>query len=533
MTTTTPVDVKSISKASITSKGSDIVVVKTREHPYSDTSSSSLEAGLSDDDDDDNTEGYDKTLQWTEDEERRIVRKLDFRLMPFMLIMSFVLNMDRTNLYDLAKDLGFTNDGVNVTIMVYSVLFTIFTLPSNFISKRIGAHLWIPIMMNSWGIVTWAHSLVHNYASFFVVRMLIAVTEAGFIPACLYYLTGWYKTTELATRLACFWGVQSFASAFSGLISFGIFRMSGMGGLEGWKWLFLLDGIFTHIIGVTAFFYLPSRPSRTQGVLRGRKGWFDERETKIAVTRLIRDDKSKTEQHSRITWDDVKECFLDTKVWMHLIATFVGFMTQTPTTTYLPTIIKDNGFSVTNANLLTVPAYIINLIFSIIIAWSSDRHGEVAFHALISVFWQLGSFIALRTLPVDAGRWSIYAAAMMAVAAPSWHGMHIAWLSSNAAPVGKRALALSMMVGFANLSHVPGAMFYQTWDAPRYYYGNTICIALQSVLAILFLSLRFRYSLTNRWRTYKWERMTQEEKKHYIQTTKAKGSNRLDFRFRI
>lgn len=139
------------------------------------------------------------------------------------------------------------------------------------------------------------------------------------------------------------------------------------------------------------------------------------------------------------------------------------FMTQTPTTTYLPTIIKDNGFSVTNANLLTVPAYIINLIFSIIIAWSSDRHGEVAFHALISVFWQLGSFIALRTLPVDAGRWSIYAAAMMAVAAPSWHGMHIAWLSSNAAPVGKRALALSMMVGFANLSHVPGAMFYRKY----------------------------------------------------------------------
>lgn len=75
--------------------------------------------------------------------------------------------------------------------------------------------------------------------------------------------------------------------------------------------------------------------------------------------------------------------------------------------------------------------------------------------------------------------------------------------------------------------------FIETWDAPRYYYGNTICIALQSVLAILFLSLRFRYSLTNRWRTYKWERMSQEEKKHYIQTTKAKGSNRLDFRFRI
>lgn len=78
------------------------------------------------------------------------------------------------------------------------------------------------------------------------------MTEAGFIPACVAYLTGWYKTNELATRLSWFWGVQSFASAFSGLISFGIFRMSGIGGLQGWKWLFLIDGVCTHIVGAVA-----------------------------------------------------------------------------------------------------------------------------------------------------------------------------------------------------------------------------------------------------------------------------------------
>lgn len=85
-----------------------------------------------------------------------------------------------------------------------------------------------------------------------VIRILIAVTEGGFIPACLYYLTSWYKSNELGTRLAFFWGVQSFASAFSGLISFGIFRLRGVGGLEGWKWLFLIDGIFTHVVAFIA-----------------------------------------------------------------------------------------------------------------------------------------------------------------------------------------------------------------------------------------------------------------------------------------
>lgn len=93
---------------------------------------------------------------------------------------------------------------------------------------------------------------VQNFGGFIAVRMLIALTEAGFIPACLVYLTGWYKSNELATRLAWFWGIQSLASAFSGVISFGIFRMSGIANLYGWKWLFLIDGLMTHVVGFFA-----------------------------------------------------------------------------------------------------------------------------------------------------------------------------------------------------------------------------------------------------------------------------------------
>lgn len=85
-----------------------------------------------------------------------------------------------------------------------------------------------------------------------IVRALIAVTEAGFIPACLVYLTAFYKTNELATRLAYFWGAQALASCFSGIMSFFVFRLEGAMGLEGWKWLFLTDGILTHLVGFLA-----------------------------------------------------------------------------------------------------------------------------------------------------------------------------------------------------------------------------------------------------------------------------------------
>ncbi|KAI7882665.1 MFS general substrate transporter [Lichtheimia hyalospora FSU 10163] len=435
--------------------------------------------------------------------------------------MSFVLNMDRTNISNaisdnLAEDLGFNNDGVNLSILVYSIIFTIFTLPSNPIAKRIGAHLWIPILMNSWA----------DFDAFMAVRVLIAVTEAGFIPACLTYLTGWYKTKELATRLAYFWGIQSFASAFSGLISFGVFRMAGIGGLEGWKWLFLLDGILTHIVGVIAFWYLPAKAGKT-------RGWFTERQAKIAATRVIRDDLSKTDQHAHVTWDDLKEALLDTKVWTHLITTFIAMMPLTPIGTYLPSIIRDGGFSVTTANLLTIPSHIIGLIFSIIIAASSDRYGEVMAHALIGVVWQAAGYAALWAMPVDANRWTKFAAATVTAAAPSWHGMHIAYMSANLSPAGKRALALGAIIGSANICGVPGSQIYSASDAPRYLRGNMICVVLNIVAAFLFMFQRFRYDLTNRWRNHKWNNMSEEQKLHYLKTTKHKGSNRLDYRFRI
>jgi MFS family permease len=166
--------------------------------------------------------------------------------------------------------------------------------------------------MTSWAIVTWAHVFIHDFSGFMAVRVFIAVTEAGFIPACLAYLTGWYKTNELATRLAWFWGIQSFASAFSGLISAGVFHMAGIAGLEGWKWLFLLDGIMTHIVGFIAFFYLPANPLRTMGGIRGRKGWFTDRQKKIALIRLIRDDATKREQNKPVEWNDAKMAVTDT-----------------------------------------------------------------------------------------------------------------------------------------------------------------------------------------------------------------------------
>ncbi|KAI9319496.1 major facilitator superfamily domain-containing protein [Dichotomocladium elegans] len=494
------------------------------------SSSSTVNLGLANsvlDDPKFRQEGYDGSLKWTEEEEKQVLRIIDRRLMPFMLLMSFVLNMDRTNFSnavsdDLAANLGFTNDGVNTAVLANAIVFTFFTLPANPIAKLVGAHRLIPSLMTAWAIVTWSH----NFNHFMAVRVLLAATEAGFVPACLGYMTGWYKADELATRFAIFWGIQSLASAISGLISFGVFQMSGVHGLEGWRWLFLIDGVFTHLIALIAYWYLPGRATQT-------RGWFSERQASIAVTRVIRDDISKKDQHAPITWSDLREALLDTKIWLHLTTTFTGIMIYTPTSIYLPTIIRSAGFDVAMANLLTMPAAIINLAFSVLIAWNSDRHGEVALHAILCTLWQTAGYAALWGLPAGTSRWNLFVAATFTSGAPTWHGMHTAYMAVNLSPAGKRALALGAIIGAANICSVPGSQIYQASDAPRYPRGNKICVVLGIVTILLFLSQRTRYDLTNRWRERKWVKMTDAEKISYLETTKDLGSNRLDYRFRV
>lgn len=267
-------------------------------------------------------------LTFTPSEESKVIRILDTRLFPWVLLTTFVLNMDRTNLSNaisdnLPKDLGFTTNTVNLGTAIYSVLFSLACLGGAVVCKivhparcefnftlgcgRFNANLsfvGIPFSMFCWGLVTMSHALIRDkggyltgkaFVSLFTplnlnlsplmsvrcselplpslvlsllltyllsIHVVIAVTEGGVIPATLIYLGSFYRSTELATRLAWFWGVQTIASAVSGLMASGLLQLQGVSGLEGWKWLFLVDGIITVVVAVLTWYvsgFLDSR----------------------------------------------------------------------------------------------------------------------------------------------------------------------------------------------------------------------------------------------------------------------------------
>ncbi|KAJ6626031.1 MFS general substrate transporter [Mycena sp. CBHHK59/15] len=479
---------------------------------------------------------YVRDLQYTAEEESKVIRVLDMRLFPWILLTTFVLNMDRTNHSNaisdnLPADLGFTINTVNTGTAIYAVAFSIFCFSGAVMSKIVGPSRWIPILMFAWGLVTMSHALIKDKAGYLTVRTFIAITEGGVIPATLIYLGGFYKGTELSTRLGWFWGIQAIASAVSGLMASGLLQLGGRSGLEGWKWLFLIDGIITVVASVIIWFYLPRNVASTQGGLRGFKPWFTPRQVQIAVTRVIRDDRSKREYEKRVTRADFKDAATDLGLWGHLLLSNVSLTPTNPLGTYLPTVIKSFDFNVFVSNALTAPPYVLQCIIMIIVTRHSGKVRERGFHGAFGSAWQLVGWIILRAMPNSASRGVKYFGAVVVASWPYNHPLNIGWMSENTGSVGKRSVASGAVIFAANIYAVWASQIYQADDAPYFKRGNSINIAFAGLATILWVVQKFYYRHLNRENARKYAALSDEERCAEDREAERRGNRSLTFRF--
>lgn len=211
-------------------------------------------------------EGYhrfDPTATWTEAEERQLVRKTDVRLLGWLCVMFFALQLDRGNLSNatadnLLDDLGLTTDDYNNGSTIQLLAFLTAEFPVQLLTKRYGFKHILPTMMMMWGIVSWAQSWMTNRTGFYLTRAFIGLCEGGFIPGTILFATYFYKSKELSVRLAVFWSSLNVARVISALLAAGILKMRGINGKPGWFWLFLLEGLLTCVIAlIVSWLFVP------------------------------------------------------------------------------------------------------------------------------------------------------------------------------------------------------------------------------------------------------------------------------------
>ncbi|KKK23112.1 hypothetical protein ARAM_004581 [Aspergillus rambellii] len=379
---------------------------------------------------------WDPDFDWSPEEEKRLV---DLRICTFACITFFALQLDRGNIVqalsdNMLEDLGMNTNDYNTGQTIFFLLFLFAELPSQLLSKKLGPDRWIPIQMVSWSVIAACQSFMKNKTGYYVCRALLGMFEGGFIPDTILFLSFWYKSKELPIRLSFFWVSYQGTAIVGAFLAFGFLHITRSDGTGGWRYLFAFEGLITGVIGILAAAWMPASPTQTKGWLRGKDGWFSEREEKILVNRVIRDDPSKGTMHNRqaVTPGMLWDALWDYDMWPIYLLGLSWMIPTTPATSYITLQLKSLGFNTFQTNLMTIPAYALfigNLLFW---TWISERFNQRFVIGIVTEIWCLAPLIALVILPNGTSPWVLWVLNILLIGTPYVHAVIVAMTSRNA-----------------------------------------------------------------------------------------------------
>ncbi|KAI0773329.1 MFS general substrate transporter [Trametes elegans] len=423
-------------------------------------------------------------------DERKLMRKIDFYLIPWLSFLYLLSFLDRTSignakLYHMTTDLHLTDQQYLLALTIFFFSYSIFEVPSNVFLKRLRPSVWLSLLMFLWGIMMvrqTVQGLVHNYSGLLGMRWMLGVFEAGLFPGVNYYLSCWYKRSEFGIRAAIFFSAATVSGAFGGLLAAAISKMDGIGGKPAWAWIFILEGLVTVVAGVMSFWIIQDFPDTAK--------FLSEEERTVVVRRLQSDDQFSAAGES-LRWHYIWRSLLDWKTWIGMLLYTGADAPLYAFSLFLPSIINQLGYTATPANLLTVPVYVLACIVTCIVGFVADRHGCRGYLTMICLSVGMAGYIIL-ILSRNAAL--SYVAVYLAACGiyPTIPNL-VAWVSNNVEGSYKRSVSIAMVISFGNINGAVSSNVYRARDAPWYSLGHGIvlmyiCIGLvMSVIYFVYL----------------------------------------------
>ncbi|EHK21887.1 uncharacterized protein TRIVIDRAFT_53333 [Trichoderma virens Gv29-8] len=409
---------------------------------------------------------------FTPKEQTQILRKVDWRLVPLLSFLYLVSFIDRGNLGNakvagLGEDLHLSGIQYNIAVTLFFIPYSLLEVPSNIILKLTRPSIWISLMMFSWGLVITLTGIVQNFSGLLTIRIFLGVAEAGFFPAATYLLTVWYTRYEVQSRMVFFYAAVSLAGAFSGLLAYAIQMMDGVAGLQGWRWIFILEGIFTVFLSFFIWFLLPDSPNMAS--------FLTTKEREFIILRLEQDTGSgrgKVTNNDKVNKRQVIAGLTDWKVWAAVFMYWATSISSYGFTYTVPTVILELGYTAANAQLLTIPIYVVAMIFTIANAMISDHYQQRTPFILLGVSVGIAGFSALLAIPHPQLPGLTYGMLFLATS-----GIYMSlvptlcFVANNLAPSSKRAVGMAHLICMGNLGGIAGSNVFLSQEAPHYWTG--------------------------------------------------------------
>lgn len=321
------------------------------------------------------------------DLEKRTLRKITWRIVPFIMLLYFVAYIDRVNIgfasLTMRTDLGFSASILGFGAGIFFWGYFLCEVPSNIILHKVGARMWIARVMVTWGIISAAMAFVKGPTSFYIIRFLLGAAEAGFFPGIILYLSYWFPARHRAGVVAFFMAAAPLSTALGSPLSAALLEMNGVMGLHGWQWMFILEAIPALILGVVVFFYMTDKPEKAKWLKDDERTWL------VNVMNDEAAKRSTTAKHGIISG------LTNPRV---LALSLIYFGTSAGLYTlgiWAPQIIKQLGVSSMTVGVLNAIPPVVSVIAMIFWSRHSDRTGERTWHvALACVAAAVGLSIA-------------------------------------------------------------------------------------------------------------------------------------------
>ncbi|KAH7138152.1 major facilitator superfamily domain-containing protein [Dendryphion nanum] len=405
--------------------------------------------------------------------EKKLLRKCDLRVLPPLFVLFLLAFLDRTNIGNakiqgLTEDLDMHGSDYNIALFVFFIPYILFEVPSNLVIKKMAPSTWLSLIMILWGISTIGMGLVKNFEGLVAMRVLLGLFEAGLFPGCVYLISMYYKRYELQWRLTLFFAASIIAGGFGGLFAFAIAKMDGVGNYSGWRWIFIIEGLLTLVVGIGAKFWVPDWPETAT--------FLTESERALLIARLSADSGAAT--MNRLDKRATKRIFSDPKIYLGTLAYFGIVNTGYAGSFFIPTIVRELGYTASAAQIRSIPIFAVATVTAIGAAWVTDRaRHRYAFCIVGLVVASIGYILLLAQDNLSTGV-KYFALFLIVPGGYITQPITLVWMSNLVSGHYKRSVSSAMQVGFGNIGGIVASNVFLDREKPTYVTGYGVSLGM-------------------------------------------------------
>ncbi|OBT44447.1 hypothetical protein VE00_05944 [Pseudogymnoascus sp. WSF 3629] len=397
---------------------------------------------------------------------KKLTRKCDLHVVPPLFVLFLLAFLDRTNIGNakiqgLEAGLNLTGPQYNIALFIFFVPYILFEVPSNILLKKIAPSTWLSSIMFFWGIATMGQGLIKDFGGIVGMRFVLGIFEAGLFPGCIYLISMYYERYELQWRLSLFFSASIIAGAFGGLLAYGLVKMDGLGGYEGFRWIFIIEGLATAVIGALSKFWIVDWPETAK--------FLTDEERAMLIRKLAVDVGDA--RMDRLDSKSIKRTLLDWKIWCGTLMYMGALVTGYATSFFIPTIIKQMHYTAAESQLRAIPIFVVAAAACLMVAVAADRlkhrYSFIIAGCLIGI---VGYSILLNLDDVNVAT-RYMAAFFITTGGFMAQPVTLAWLANQMGGHYKRSIGSAVQIGFGNLGGIVASNIFLKKEEPHYPVG--------------------------------------------------------------